>query len=316
MLVHAPNPDRPMTRADLMTLAKGTYELHSPSRSPTNRSPARKAGSDRGAVVTPPSSESNRAVSEQSRRHHRSGRRHRPGAVRVFREQRARRLPRSTAATRSRRSPTQAARKRYKGGTGDRRYRRRQARLQLPSRNHDSARSDRHPDQQRRRLTKSEPRAHLARGLQGRRQQQPERRLQLRPCGAAGDEGAPDRRHRQHRLGERARRPRRRRLQRRQGRLDQPDQGARTRVREVQHPRQHRLSGNCAHAALERPRRSQSRACSRSSNAGIRSAASSSRSRSRTPSPSWRPTPHPRSREQCSRSIAGCRPATSSWRGN
>ena len=69
-----------------------------------------------------------------------------------------------------------------------------------------------------------------------------------------------------------------------------------------------RRSGTSAPAAT--------RKCSSSSHAGIRSAASSSRSRSRARSPSSRPTPPRPSPARCCRSIAGCRPATSSWRAN
>ena len=140
----------------------------------------------------------------QGRRHHRRRRRHRPRALPLFR----------------------------RGGRGDRRARpQRRGRRTSPTslrgdgitiesavvdigdaaavaarvrRARRSARPGRHPDQQRRRVAQSEPRAHDAGGLARRRQRQPERRLQLRLRGAAGHEGARAGRHRQHRLGQRA----------------------------------------------------------------------------------------------------------------
>ncbi len=204
--------------------------------------------------------------------------------------------------------------RRRQGGIRRGRYRRHRRRHSSLRDHCRPARTNRYPDQQRRRVAQSEPRTHHAGRLQRRRRRQSEWRLQLRLRRAAGHEGAAGWFNRQHRLGKWARRTRRRRLQRRQGGLDQPDQGAGARIRPVQHPRQYRLPRHGPHAALGRAARAATRKCSHSSSAGIRSAASSSRSRSCARSPSSRPTPHPPSPARCCQSIAGCRPATSSWR--
>ena len=197
-----------------------------------------------------------------------------------------------------------------------RRHRRRGRHHVSVRENHRARWPSRHPHQQRRRVTQSEPRAHHARGLQRRRRRQSERGVQLRLRRSAGHEGAAGWRDRQHRLGERAHRARRRRLQRRQGGLDQPDEGDRAGIRPLQHPREYRLprhaserrSGTIGAAAI--------RKCSHSSSAGIRSAASSSRSRSCARSPSSPPTPHRPSPVRCCPSTADSRPVTSSWRAS
>ena len=109
----------------------------------------------------------------------------------------------------------------------------------------------RHPDQQRRRVAQSEPRAHDAR-----RDFSDDVNANLNgayncthavlPAMKARRSGV----DRQRRFGQRTRRARRRRLQRGQGRPDQPDQGAGAGIRPLQHPREHRLPGHGAHADL------------------------------------------------------------------